>query len=270
MLTNLFLIAFWNSFRSDYNLDSCPNFLVQYLKEKYFREIAQITSKFKHFQWQTGPSVKTFIIIRLFIDISGGLRTPMTHIDQTKSADRDRFDIHFFRTDDSKQSSFYFQVVSRRHDLRLIVTSATMDSSKFSSFFGNVPTFNIPGRTFPVELFFSKNVCEDYVDGAVKQVLDISFVQFENIIWRFYCFSDSSDPFATDRRWHSHIHAWSRRHRSYLRCMQIFFKYLFVLFFDIKSVFKHDFVVFRSIRIFKTGKYDSKWQTRCGLCVVRS
>ncbi|XP_048487805.1 pre-mRNA-splicing factor ATP-dependent RNA helicase PRP16 [Plutella xylostella] len=65
------------------------------------------------------------------------------------------------------------EVVARRHDLKLIVTSATMDSSKFAQFFGNVPTFTIPGRTFPVETFYSKNVCEDYVDGAVKQALQI-------------------------------------------------------------------------------------------------
>ncbi|KOB64252.1 putative pre-mRNA splicing factor ATP-dependent RNA helicase PRP16, partial [Operophtera brumata] len=42
-----------------------------------------------------------------------------------------------------------------------------MDSTKFSTFFGNVPTFTIPGRTFPVETFFSKNVCEDYEDIEV-------------------------------------------------------------------------------------------------------
>ncbi|XP_045495395.1 pre-mRNA-splicing factor ATP-dependent RNA helicase PRP16 isoform X3 [Colias croceus] len=65
------------------------------------------------------------------------------------------------------------EVVARRSDLKLIVTSATMDSSKFATFFGNVPTFEIPGRTFPVETFFAKNVCEDYVDGAVKQALQI-------------------------------------------------------------------------------------------------
>ncbi|XP_028030585.1 pre-mRNA-splicing factor ATP-dependent RNA helicase PRP16 isoform X3 [Bombyx mandarina] len=65
------------------------------------------------------------------------------------------------------------EVVARRSDLKLIVTSATMDSTKFSTFFGNVPTFTIPGRTFPVETFFSKNPCEDYVDGAVKQALQI-------------------------------------------------------------------------------------------------
>lgn len=48
-----------------------------------------------------------------------------------------------------------------------------MDSSKFSLFFGNVPTFTIPGRTFPVETLFSKNPVEDYVDAAVKQALQI-------------------------------------------------------------------------------------------------
>ena len=64
-------------------------------------------------------------------------------------------------------------VVSRRTDLKLIVTSATMDSSKFAMFFGNVPVFSIPGRTFPVQIYFSKNPCEDYVDAAVKQSVQI-------------------------------------------------------------------------------------------------
>ncbi|KOC69165.1 Pre-mRNA-splicing factor ATP-dependent RNA helicase PRP16 [Habropoda laboriosa] len=65
------------------------------------------------------------------------------------------------------------EVVARRHDLKLIVTSATMDSSKFSAFFGNAATFQIPGRTFPVEVLHAKNPVEDYVDAAVKQVLQI-------------------------------------------------------------------------------------------------
>ncbi|KAL1129092.1 hypothetical protein AAG570_013623 [Ranatra chinensis] len=65
------------------------------------------------------------------------------------------------------------EVVARRQDLKLIVTSATMDASKFAMFFGNVPTYTIPGRTFPVETFFSKNLVEDYVDASVKQALQI-------------------------------------------------------------------------------------------------
>jgi len=59
-------------------------------------------------------------------------------------------------------------VVSRRSDLKLIVTSATMDAQKFADFFGNVPVYNIPGRTFPVDLLvrfflffcFEKIKCE--------------------------------------------------------------------------------------------------------------
>lgn len=70
-------------------------------------------------------------------------------------------------------------IVARRRDLKLIVTSATMDATKFATFFGNVPTFTIPGRTYPVDVLFSKNVCEDYVDSAVKQALQIHLQQLE-------------------------------------------------------------------------------------------
>ncbi|XP_055537678.1 pre-mRNA-splicing factor ATP-dependent RNA helicase PRP16 [Wyeomyia smithii] len=70
-------------------------------------------------------------------------------------------------------------IVARRRDLKLIVTSATMDATKFATFFGNVPNFTIPGRTFPVDIMFSKNVCEDYVDSAVKQALQIHLQQLE-------------------------------------------------------------------------------------------
>lgn len=64
-------------------------------------------------------------------------------------------------------------VVSRRRDFKLIVTSATLNSEKFSNFFGSVPIFNIPGRTFPVDVLYSRTVVEDYVDAAVKQALSI-------------------------------------------------------------------------------------------------
>ena len=65
------------------------------------------------------------------------------------------------------------KVVSRRRDFRLIVTSATLDAEKFSAFFGSVPIFRIPGRTFPVDVMFSKTPHEDYVDSAVKQALTV-------------------------------------------------------------------------------------------------
>ena len=61
-------------------------------------------------------------------------------------------------------------VLRRRRDFKLIVTSATLNAEAFSNFFGGVPIFRIPGRTFHVEKYFAKSCCEDYVDGAAKQV----------------------------------------------------------------------------------------------------
>ncbi|XP_004487236.1 pre-mRNA-splicing factor ATP-dependent RNA helicase DEAH7 [Cicer arietinum] len=65
------------------------------------------------------------------------------------------------------------KVVAQRRDFKLIVTSATLNAQKFSNFFGSVPIFHIPGRTFPVNILWSKTPCEDYVEGAVKQAMTI-------------------------------------------------------------------------------------------------
>ena len=65
------------------------------------------------------------------------------------------------------------KIVARRRDLKLIVTSATLNAERFSDFFGGVPIYRIPGRTFHVEKYFAKTPPEDYVEAAVKQVLTI-------------------------------------------------------------------------------------------------
>ena len=67
------------------------------------------------------------------------------------------------------------QVAARRSDLKLIVTSATLSADVFSDYFGGVPIFRIPGRTFKVETYYSKTVQEDYVMAAVKQTMQIHF-----------------------------------------------------------------------------------------------
>ena len=59
-------------------------------------------------------------------------------------------------------------IVSRRLDMKLIVTSATMDSRKFSNFFGGVPVYKIPGRTFPVDVMWAKSTVDDYVESSGK------------------------------------------------------------------------------------------------------
>ena len=65
------------------------------------------------------------------------------------------------------------RVLQRRTDLKLIVTSATMDANRFGEFFGYAPIFNIPGRTFHVDTVYLKSPADDYVDAVVNQVLTI-------------------------------------------------------------------------------------------------
>jgi pre-mRNA-splicing factor ATP-dependent RNA helicase DHX38/PRP16 len=69
------------------------------------------------------------------------------------------------------------KILQRRRDIKLIVTSATMNSKRFSDFFGGAPEFFIPGRTFPVNVMFHRSPVEDYVDQAVHQVLSIHVSQ---------------------------------------------------------------------------------------------
>ncbi|MCH7307998.1 ATP-dependent RNA helicase HrpA [Acinetobacter sp. NIPH 1852] len=44
------------------------------------------------------------------------------------------------------------QLLPKRPDLKVIVTSATLDVNRFSQYFYNAPVFEVEGRSFPVEL----------------------------------------------------------------------------------------------------------------------
>lgn len=61
----------------------------------------------------------------------------------------------------------------RRPDLKIIVTSATLDAEKFSTYFFECPIFTIPGRTFPVEILYTKEPEPDYLDAAMITVMQI-------------------------------------------------------------------------------------------------
>lgn len=69
------------------------------------------------------------------------------------------------------------KVAQRRRDIRIVITSATMNAEKFSAFFGGVPIYKIPGRTFPVEVRFEKAPPQDYVKGAIKKALEVHIQQ---------------------------------------------------------------------------------------------
>jgi len=64
-------------------------------------------------------------------------------------------------------------VARYRQDLKLLISSATLDAQKFSEFFDGAPIFNIPGRRYPVDLCYTKQPEADYVEAAVITILQI-------------------------------------------------------------------------------------------------
>jgi len=69
------------------------------------------------------------------------------------------------------------KAVKLRPEFKLIVTSATLDAEKFSSYFFNSHIFTIPGRTYPVEILYSKDPEQDYVEAALMTVLQIHLTE---------------------------------------------------------------------------------------------
>lgn len=68
-------------------------------------------------------------------------------------------------------------IVRFRSDLKLIISSATLDAEKFSKYFDDCAIFMIPGRMFPVDIYYTKSPEADYVDAAVVTVLQIHVSQ---------------------------------------------------------------------------------------------
>ncbi|QDS73353.1 hypothetical protein FKW77_006961 [Venturia effusa] len=69
------------------------------------------------------------------------------------------------------------KTLKRRPDMKVIVTSATLDADKFSAYFYQCPIFSIPGRTFPVEIMYSREPESDYLDAALVTVMQIHLTE---------------------------------------------------------------------------------------------
>lgn len=77
------------------------------------------------------------------------------------------------------------EVVQRRPDLKIIIMSATLDAQKFQRYFNDAPLLAVPGRTHPVEIFYTPEPEQDYVEAAIRTVLQIHATEPEGDILLF-------------------------------------------------------------------------------------
>lgn len=66
------------------------------------------------------------------------------------------------------------EVLKQRNDLKLVVMSATLDAGKFQHYFDKAPLLNVPGRTHPVEIYYTPEPERDYLEAAIRTVIQVS------------------------------------------------------------------------------------------------
>jgi len=64
-----------------------------------------------------------------------------------------------------------------RPELKLLISSATMDAQKFAKYFDDAPIFNIPGRRYPVDIHYTPQPEANYLAAAVTTVFQIHITQ---------------------------------------------------------------------------------------------
>jgi ATP-dependent helicase HrpA len=69
-------------------------------------------------------------------------------------------------------------ILPRRPDLRVIVSSATLETDRFAAFFGEAPVLRVSGRTFPVEVIYrppgpDETDLADTVAAAVDELTEL-------------------------------------------------------------------------------------------------
>uniref|UniRef100_A0A0A9XFQ3 RNA helicase n=1 Tax=Lygus hesperus TaxID=30085 RepID=A0A0A9XFQ3_LYGHE len=69
------------------------------------------------------------------------------------------------------------EICKLRSDLKVLISSATLDSEKFSKYFNDAPIIQIPGRLYPVDIYYTNSPEGDYADAVVATVLQIHVTQ---------------------------------------------------------------------------------------------
>ncbi|WCJ38716.1 RNA helicase family protein [Euphorbia peplus] len=81
----------------------------------------------------------------------------------------------------------------RASNLKILITSATLDGEKVSEFFSGCPILNVPGKLYPVEILYSKERPISYIESCVNTALDIHVRQPEGDVLIFMTGQDDID-----------------------------------------------------------------------------
>ena len=79
---------------------------------------------------------------------------------------------------------YLHQVLARRSDLKLIISSATIDTEKFSKHFNDAPIVRVEGRTYPVSIEYCPPGADSEEDEADKDLSGLVIEQVRRVMSR--------------------------------------------------------------------------------------
>jgi pre-mRNA-splicing factor ATP-dependent RNA helicase DHX15/PRP43 len=63
------------------------------------------------------------------------------------------------------------ELIPKRPDLKIVVMSATLNAERFQAYFEGAPLIDVPGRMYPVEIFYTPKPESDYLSAAIRTVM---------------------------------------------------------------------------------------------------
>ena len=91
-------------------------------------------------------------------------------------------------------------VLRKRKDLKAVIMSATLDAERFQKYFDGAPLMKVPGRTHPVEIFYSATPEGNYVDSAVRTAMQIHQLEGKGDILIFLTGEEEIETVCTQLR----------------------------------------------------------------------
>mmetsp|Transcript_30006 Transcript_30006/g.52673 ORF Transcript_30006/g.52673 Transcript_30006/m.52673 type:complete len:700 (+) Transcript_30006:95-2194(+) len=77
------------------------------------------------------------------------------------------------------------EIMLKRKDIKIVVMSATLDAGKFQDYFHGAPLMKVPGRLHPVKIYYTPKAERDYLEAALRTVMQIHISEPEGDILLF-------------------------------------------------------------------------------------
>ena len=84
--------------------------------------------------------------------------------------------------------------------------SATLDAGKFQVYFDSCPLLTIPGRTHPVEIFYTPEPERDYLEAAIRTVIQIHMCEEDEGDVLLFLTGQEVRQTRSHTRTHTHTH----------------------------------------------------------------